>query len=157
MVRKNQYAELGIDFAKAGEQRESEAQVKEISGALLDLSSTFFELSSRLRRPGLMDLRHLCDKAFDRACPGCRNRDICWGSEYQATASTVGALGSRLHASGAVGKEQIPADLAARCTQLPTILKSINEGALRLSEALLMAVAIAAGFAAAILICTGGR
>ena len=123
-----------LQSAKAGEQRESEAQVKEISGALLDLSSTFFELSSRLRRPGLMDLRHLCDKAFDEACPGCRNRDICWGSEYQATASTVGALGSRLHASGAVGKEQIPADLAARCTQLPSILKSINEGALRLSE-----------------------
>lgn len=123
-----------LQSAKAGEQAESETQVRELSGALLDLSSTFFELSSRLRRPGLMDLRHLCDKAFDEACPGCRNRDICWGTEYHATASTVGALGSRLHASGAVGKDQIPSDLAARCTRLPSILKSINEGALRLSE-----------------------
>ena len=120
--------------AKAEEQAATGSQLREISGAFLDLSGTFFELSSRLRRPGLLDLRHICDKAFDEVCPGCRNRDICWGSEYHATAGTVGALGSRLHSDGAVGKEQIPAALAARCTQMPRILEKINAGALRLSE-----------------------
>jgi len=120
--------------AKAGEQIASEAHLREIAGAFTDLSGTFFELSNRMRRPGLSDLRHLCDKAFDKVCPGCRNRDICWGTEYHNTARTVGALGSRLHARGAVDAEQIPAALAARCTELPKILQNINEGALRLAE-----------------------
>ena len=111
-----------------------EARLRQISGAFTELSGTFFELSSRMRRPGLGDLRHLCDKAFDEVCPGCRNRDICWGTEYRVTADTVGALGARLHQRGAVEREQIPAALSARCTMLPQILERINEGALRLSE-----------------------
>lgn len=120
--------------AKADAKIAGEARLREISGAFSDLSGTFFELSNRLRRPGPGDLRHLCDKAFDEVCPACRNREICWGTEYHATADTVGALGTRLHQKGAVGKEQIPKTLAARCTQLPQILEKINAGALRLSE-----------------------
>lgn len=123
-----------VQSAKVEAGAAGEARLREISGAFADLSGTFFELSSRMRRPGLGDLRHLCDKAFDEACPGCRNRDICWGTEYHATADTVGALGVRLHQRGAVEKDQIPATLSARCTMLPQILERINKGALRLSE-----------------------
>lgn len=120
--------------ARAGEQAASEKRLSEISGAFLDLSGTFFELSSRLRRPGLVDLRNLCDRAFDSACPGCRNRDICWGSEYHATAAAVSALGARLHTHGAVGSEQIPAPLAARCPNMGRILDTVNDGCTRLTE-----------------------
>ncbi|MBQ9099243.1 MAG: SpoIIE family protein phosphatase [Clostridia bacterium] len=119
---------------KASEQVAGEVRFREISGALSDLSGTFFELSGKLRRPGLQDLRHLCDKAFDEVCPGCRNRDICWGSDYHTTATTVGALGTRLHSHGEVGREQIPATLAARCIGIPHILEKINQGAQKLSE-----------------------
>ncbi len=111
-----------------------ETRLQELSGAFSDLSGTFFELSNRMRRPGLADLRHLCDKAFDEVCPGCRHRDVCWGTEYHATADALGTLGARLQQRGAVGKEQIPPSLLARCTMLPQILERINAGALRLSE-----------------------
>lgn len=120
--------------AKVGEQAVSEAKLREISGAFLDLSGTFFELSNRLRRPGVADLRHLCDRSFDEVCPGCRHRDICWGSEYRATADTVGALGNRLHSHGVVSEEQIPPSLATRCKDMGMILQKINAGALRLAD-----------------------
>jgi stage II sporulation protein E len=122
------------DSARVREQEESSGRLREISGALLDLSGTFFELSNRLRRPSTADLRRLCDRSFDEVCPGCRHRDVCWGSEYRATADTVGALGSRLHSHGAVNAEQIPAPLAARCTEMPRILKRINTGVVRLTD-----------------------
>lgn len=120
--------------AKARSSSSQRTRLNDISCALLDLSGTFFELSSKLRRPGVMDLRHLCDKAFDNVCPSCRNRDICWGSEYQETACAVGALGSRLHSTGAVDKDQLPAGLAARCSRLSDILEEINQGAARMAE-----------------------
>jgi stage II sporulation protein E len=111
-----------------------ERRLKELSTAFSDLSGTFFELSNRMRKPALSDLRHLCDRAFDEVCPGCRHRDVCWGSEYHATADALGALGTRLQQKGAVGREQLPAMLASRCTAMPQILERINAGALRLSE-----------------------
>ena len=120
--------------ARASEQAANEKRLGELSGAFLDLSGTFYELSNRLRRPGLLDLRNLCDRAFDNACPGCRNRDICWGSEYHATAAAVRALGGRLHSHGAVDMEQIPSPLAARCEHMTQILENINEGCVRLTE-----------------------
>ena len=123
-----------VQTVKAGEQAANEAQLREIAGAFSDLSGTFFELSNHMRRPALSDLRHLCDRSFDKVCPGCRHRDICWGSEYRATAEAVGALGGQLHVRGAVDEGQIPEALAARCRELPSILQSINDGALRLSE-----------------------
>lgn len=119
---------------KAGEQAENEARLKGISGALLELSNTFYELSAKTRRPGLQDLRRLCDRSFDGFCPGCRHRDICWGSEYRVTAAALEALGDRLFVNGAVKKEQIPEHLQTRCEHLPDILRTINDGAVRLSE-----------------------
>ncbi|MBR6728158.1 MAG: hypothetical protein IKM08_08180, partial [Clostridia bacterium] len=123
-----------LQSAKVREQEESSGRLKEISGAFLDLSGTFFELSNRLRRPSMADLRRLCDRSFDEVCPGCRHRDICWGSEYRATADTVGTLGNRLHSHGTVTSEQIPAALSARCADMPRILKKINAGAVRLTD-----------------------
>ncbi len=120
--------------AKASSSVTQRARLNDISSALLDLSGTFFELSSKLRRPSVGDLRHLCDKAFDSVCPTCRHRDVCWGSEYQSTAGAVGALGSRLHTTGAVDKDQLPTGLAARCTRLSDILNEINQGAARMAE-----------------------
>lgn len=119
---------------KAGEQAENEARFKGISGALLELSNTFYELSAKTRRPGLQDLRRLCDRSFDGFCPACRHRDVCWGSEYRGTATALEALGDQLYLSGNVKKEQVPEHLQARCPHLSDILRQINDGAVRLSE-----------------------
>ncbi len=119
---------------KAGEQAESEARLRQISDALTALSGTFFELSARTRRPSLAELRRLCDKSFDGSCPGCRHRDICWGSEYHHTAKALEGLGDHLFVKGEVSAEQVPAYLSARCEGLAEILGRINEGAVRLSE-----------------------
>ncbi len=123
-----------LHSAQVGEQAENEQRIKDLSGALLDLSGTFFELCSRLRRPGTAELRRLCDRSFDEVCPGCRHRDVCWGSEYHATAAVVGALGGRLYTHGSVTAEQIPSPLSERCVEMPRILKKINAGAVRLTD-----------------------
>ncbi len=112
----------------------SALQLTEMSGAFLDLSGTFYEISSRMRRPGLSALRRLCDKAFDNVCPGCRNRDICWGSAYQSTAATVDGICQRLYAHGVVAKAHVEGELPARCGELPRILSVINNGAAALAE-----------------------
>ncbi len=139
-------------LCKSAKDAECEARLSELSGTLCELSGTFFEISSRLRRPGLSELRHLCDRAFDSTCPGCPERETCWGSDYAKTARTVETLGARLRQSGTVSAAQIPPELAGRCTRMPTILKIINEGALTLSDEALRGdktAVVAADYAAA--------
>ncbi len=105
-----------------------------VSGTLGDLSGILYELSGKQRRPGQLELRHLCDREFDKVCPGCTCREICWGSEYQSTAQAVAGLGVRLYQAGRAAKEHVPQAMSSRCTALPGILERINSGAQRLFE-----------------------
>ncbi len=120
--------------ANAAALRATEAHLMELSGALCDLSGTFYEVGSRLRRPGKNDLHHLCDKAFDEVCPACRHREVCWGSEYQDTATSVKDLAARLYTHGAASKEALSSKLQKRCGELPRVLATINNGAAALAE-----------------------
>jgi stage II sporulation protein E len=121
----------------AAKQMQGEYQaehLREVSGTLHMLSGILHELSGKERRPGQLELRHLCDRELDRVCPTCPRREICWGSEYQITAQAVAGLGAQLYRAGRVAKEHVPQALASRCTALPGVLERINTGAQQLFE-----------------------
>ena len=109
-------------------------RMKSISEAFTDLSGILYELGNRQRRPGLLDLRHLCDREFDRVCPHCAQRELCWGGEYQTTARALEHLGERLHATGGVDRRHLPQELQRRCGHLDEILDGINNATQRLCE-----------------------
>ncbi len=111
-----------------------EKRLAQLSDALGDISGILYELGGSQRRPGLLDLRHLCDREFDKVCPQCTYREICWGSEYAQTAESVSAMSARLHATGRVDKAKLPPALAARCRSLQGILEGINNSAQHLFE-----------------------
>ncbi len=120
--------------ARELEAAHNETRLRALSGALGELSGILYQLGGKQRRPGQLDLRHLCDREFDRVCPSCPRRDLCWGSEYRTTAETVAALGTRLYRKGHVERAHVPAPIAARCTVLDEVLARINSGAQRLFE-----------------------
>ena len=122
----------------AGEQRESSsAHLRGISEAFSALSEMFYNLSDRFRRPGTLDLRCICDRAFDSHCTDCPNKTVCWGLEYSDTLDTVNRLISHLHTRGKVDKEQISLHLSHRCSSMDRILESINADCERLTGELL--------------------
>lgn len=108
-----------------------------ISDAFSSLSEMFYNLSDRLRRPGALDLRRICDSSFDRFCPDCPNKTVCWGLEYSATLGTVNGLISALHTKGRVTREQIPSALARRCDSVDAILETVNRECSKLTGELL--------------------
>lgn len=108
-----------------------------ISEAFSSLSEMFYNLSDRFRRPGTLDLRQICDAAFDASCCDCPNKSICWGLEYSATLNTVNLLISRLHTHGRVEKEQMSQALLRRCEAAEQILEKINGDCARLTGEML--------------------
>jgi stage II sporulation protein E len=97
----------------------------------------FYNLSDRFRRPGTLDLRCICDRAFDAHCADCPNKTVCWGLEYSNTLSTLNGLISALHTRGRVDSEQIPVHLRNRCHAMDLILDTVNRECARLTGDLL--------------------
>lgn len=116
---------------------DSNDRFRDISEAFSALSEMFYNLSDRLRRPGALDLRRICDSSFDAFCTDCPNKTVCWGLEYSDTLGVMSGLISRLHTKGKVTMEQIPAHLLQRCHSMERILAQINTECARFTGELL--------------------
>ena len=112
-------------------------QLRAMSTAFSSLSEVFYNLSDRLRRPGTLDLRRICDGAFDLHCPGCAERELCWGLEYATTLEVMNELTKRLHTHGRVELECLPEYLTRRCHNTEEIISEINRSCARMTEAAL--------------------
>ena len=116
---------------------DSNGRFRDLSDAFSGLSEMFYNLSDRLRRPGTLDLRRICDSSFDAVCADCPNKTVCWGLEYSETLAVMGALIAQLHTKGRVDDGQIPEHLRHRCRSMDLILRQINAGCARLTGELL--------------------
>ncbi|MBR7099501.1 MAG: SpoIIE family protein phosphatase, partial [Clostridia bacterium] len=116
---------------------ETSDRFRSISDAFSSLSEIFYNLSDRLRRPGTLDLRRICDSSFDCFCTDCPNKTICWGLEYSETYNAVGGLISHLHTKGSVSSDLIPPHLRGRCVSMDRILEQINSECARFTGELL--------------------
>lgn len=107
--------------------KDSTERFRGISDAFSSLSEVFYNLSDRFRRPGTLDLRRICDGAFDEHCADCPNKTLCWGLEYSETLEAVNRLISRLHTHGKVDRSQVHIHLLKRCEKIDLILSCINQ------------------------------
>ncbi len=72
------------------------------------------------------DAHRLFDRAADRVCAKCRQRERCWQQEYQATRTALSdALGPMLD-RGEGMKEDFPKHFAGRCIQFDKFLDASN-------------------------------
>ncbi len=110
---------------------------RSISEAFSSLSEVFYDLSDRLRRPGVLDLRRICDDAFSVHCADCPNHSLCWGLEYARTLDQVNRLISSLHTKGRVEKGLLGEALLERCPRIEPILELINRDCARLTGEML--------------------
>ncbi len=115
----------------------SSERFRGISDAFSSLSEVFYNLSDRFRRPGTLDLRRICDGAFDRYCKDCPNHTVCWGAEYAETLGGVNGLIAQLHTKGKVSRAPLPEELLHRCVQADGILEQINRDCARLTGEML--------------------
>ncbi len=118
--------------------RSDESCMKRLSLMFGELAESFYNLSDRLRRPGSLDLRRMCDGVFDKHCRDCPRREVCWGVEYSATLEVLNRLTADLHMKARTDITATPEYLRARCSSLPFIISDINESCARLTEHALM-------------------
>ncbi len=112
-------------------------RTEDMAQAFAGLSETFYGLCDKLRRPALLDLRHICDAAFEASCVHCPRREVCWGSEYSTTLEGIGKLASALHLTGKADPSCLPQPLVAACPHLDCIVRQANAQCAGVTEQLL--------------------
>ena len=113
------------------------AKMQALSEAFEALSRRFYSLSSQLKRPRMLDLRRICDESFGRQCARCRNRDVCWGAEYDRTLEVQARLAAQLHGGGKATVEDLPDSLQDFCPHMEAMVTDINGRCARMTENLL--------------------
>jgi hypothetical protein len=126
--------ELGNMVVSQSKMEETERKLKSMSESFESLSEIFFNLSDKLRRPAMLDLRKICNEAFEYRCQGCPKTDVCLGLEYGTTLEVMNRLTSKLHTRGRVEEDDVPNYLRSRCEHIPSIIEAINAECARLTE-----------------------
>lgn len=114
-----------------------EQKLRQLSDSFESLSKVFYDLSDRLKRPGIIDLRRVCDNAFDAHCPGCPRHQVCWGLEYGASLDMISRLATRLSEQGRADVDCLPESVIGRCEIISDICDEINVAAGALTESVL--------------------
>ncbi len=114
-----------------------ERRMRELSETFSALAGIFYSLSDRMRRPGLLDLRRMCDRAFDSTCPDCPQRDLCWGADYAGTLTQLSRLAASLHENGCAEEATVDMGFRERCAALPDLIDRMNAECARMTEAAL--------------------
>ena len=101
-------------------------RLTDLSDTFASLSEIFYNLSDRLNRPAMPELRRMCDKVYDRYCPDCPGRELCWELEYSSSRELLTELGKRLSEKGMTDVSDFPEYMKSRCVALPGIIGEIN-------------------------------
>ena len=128
----------GLYFAEAVTEKTKNEAVKDklesLSEAFSSLSENFYKLSDRFRRPDVLGIKKIAEESFEATCAGCRNRELCYGAEYSDTLETMGAITSRLHVKGIVGKEDFSERFLSRCIRRDALEEKLNSDIARSTE-----------------------
>lgn len=103
-----------------------EEKIRSISESFSALSEIFYNLSSKLKRPTVLDLRSICENSFEKHCEGCENRELCFGAEYSSTLEVMKKITIQLHSSGVADEKKIPESFKRKCNKLKELCDDIN-------------------------------
>lgn len=101
-------------------------RLRSISDSFCALSEIFYNLSSRLKRPTMLDLRAICEQSFEKHCESCENHEICFGAEYGATLDVMKKMTVQLHSTGLADAKKLPESFKVRCRDAGVIADEVN-------------------------------
>lgn len=105
------------------------AKFEGMSDAFGKIADIYAEFSQAQVKPGLPELREVCDGVCDIYCPGCPKRAVCWEAEYSGMLEMICRMCVSLRENGRVDPAVIPAEIACRCDSMPDMIEAIDFGA----------------------------
>lgn len=106
-------------------QKSDEQRLEAMSEAMKSLAEVFFTLSDRLRRPGIYDVRRLCDDIVTSRCARCRSFDRCL--QLGVPERVIEKIARAVYAGKCSEENPAIAELGRDCWQIKTICSEVTE------------------------------
>ncbi len=116
---------------------DSRQRISALSEAFSHLSDTIYSLSDRMRRPGVVDLKQVCDKSFGKFCSKCNMASICLEKECVSTLDAQSKITAVLYKKGRAELEDVPSYMRNRCYNISSIVEEMNHSTAKLIENLI--------------------
>lgn len=101
------------------------------AGKLRELSGVYSELYETVRES--LDTPHndeniarVFDRAADRVCIDCQNKNLCWNKEYMDTLSAMNDASHAMAEHGSLAEGDLPEHFRSRCRTLPGFVAAVN-------------------------------
>jgi len=117
-------------------QQDTAIRIRLLSQSLEKLSDVIYTLSDRLRRPGIIDLKQVCDSSFEKYCSRCSLSSLCLEREYSSTLDAQSKMTTTLYREGSVSVEDVPEYMQKRCYNIERIVTEMNASAAALAAEL---------------------
>ncbi len=121
LVRQEEPEEEGVRAQQFAAQRlrQTADAFRAVAGGL----HTAFQLPAA---PNDGDAARIFDRAADRVCVKCKQRERCWQREYQATKTALADALTPMLDRGTVAMEDFPPHFSSRCVRLETFITAAN-------------------------------
>ena len=100
------------------------SKVRELSEAYGELYAVVERSLSEPANDG--DISTVFDRAAERVCVRCENKNRCWNAEYIDTLSALNDATAAMRKTGALSREDIPGYFRSRCTDLGAFITAVN-------------------------------
>ena len=132
------YDKISEDITMLHKKQDDTAmRMNTLSEAFAHLSDTLYILSDRVRRPGVVDLKQVCDKAFDTFCSRCSMQSHCLERDCMSTLDAQSKITAALYKKGRAQIEDVPPFLRERCFNITAIIDELNMATAKLIEKLI--------------------
>lgn len=117
-------------------QEDTTLRMNTLSEAFAHLSDTLYLLSDRMKRPGVVDLKQVCDSVFDSYCSKCSMAVHCLERDFSTTLDAQSKITALLYKNGRVELAEVPSFLRERCFNISAVVDGINRKTAKLIEKL---------------------
>jgi len=115
-------------------ERASTEKIQAISDSMKSLSEVFYSLSDRIRKPGIFDIRRMCDKVWLEKCNLCGLNTVCWDRDYSTTSDALNKLSRAIAEKGVVSTSDLSGPLLSRCPHNEKLISELNSAHARILE-----------------------
>lgn len=105
-------------FVKQNIQTVARGKLRDFSDSFLNLSNTFYTLSSRKGNLDAKDKNHIFNEVSEGLCKNCPNCNLCWNSYFYETYQSANFILDKVEQGGTIALEEVPHTFSSRCINL---------------------------------------
>jgi stage II sporulation protein E len=105
-------------FVKQNIQTVARGKLRDFSDSFMNLSNTFYTLSSRKGNLDSKDKNEIFNELSEGLCKNCLNCHLCWNSYFYETYQSANLILDIVENNGTITLEEVPKTFASRCISL---------------------------------------